>query len=299
MTAYIKAALDRACAAIVAAPNGAQETTLHREAFSIGGLIGADLSGCEAFAVLLAAAKSIPAHGEPWRNIERKLRHSLSRGMERPRQRPEAASARQAPAPPVRVDGRALSLWRKSVPIDHTPADLYLRERGFMPPYPATMRYLLGRGEHPHALIAALGLPDEPEPGSLRMPDAAVRAVHLTRLDPTGMSRLRWDDARIIVGRGGLGFPVIVTPINDGVGLLIAEGIENALSLGLSLGLGTWAACSHTRMPALASAVPSYVEAVTIVADPEPAARASATALAEQLKYRDFIVTLKVMGEVA
>ena len=90
-----------------------------------------------------------------------------------------------------------------------------------------------------------------------------------------------------------------VTPINDGLGLLIAEGIENALSLGLSLRLGAWAACSHTRMPALVSAVPSHIEAVTIVADPEPAARASATALAEKLKRRGFIVTLKVMGEVA
>ena len=87
--------------------------------------------------------------------------------------------------------------------------------------------------------------------------------------------------------------------VNDGLALLITEGIENALSLGLSLGLGAWAACSHTRMPALASAVPSYIEAVTIVADPEPAARASATALAEKLKRRGFIITLKVMGEVA
>ena len=129
------------------------------------------------------------------------------------------------------------------------------------------------------------------------MPDAAVRAVHLTRLDPTGMSRLKSNNAKIIVGQAGLGFPVAVTPINDGLRLLIAEGIENALSLGLSLGLGAWAACSHTRMPALASAVPSYVEAVTIVADPEPEARASACALADRLERRGFAVDVKVMGE--
>jgi hypothetical protein len=204
------------------------------------------------------------------------------------------------PAAPPRADRRALGLWRKAAPeIERTPAALYLRERGFAPPYPTTLRYLPGEGEHPHALIAAFGLPDEPEPGLLWMPDAAVRAVHLTRLDPTGMSRLKLDDAKIIVGHGGLGFPVPVTPINDGLGLLVTEGIENALSLGLSLSLGAWAACSHTRMPALASAVPSYLEAITIVADPEPAARASATALAEKLRRRGFIVTLKVMGEVA
>ena len=90
-----------------------------------------------------------------------------------------------------------------------------------------------------------------------------------------------------------------VTPINDGLGLLIAEGIENALTLGLALGLGAWAACGHTRMTALASAVPGYVEAVTIVADPEPAARASASALAERLLRRGFEVCVKVMGVAA
>jgi hypothetical protein len=84
MNGYVKAALSRACAAIRAAQNGAQETTLHREAYSIGGLIGPDLAESDAFAVLLAAAKSMPAYGEPWHDIERKLRYSLRRGMERP-----------------------------------------------------------------------------------------------------------------------------------------------------------------------------------------------------------------------
>jgi hypothetical protein len=75
MSAFLRAALDRARAVILAAPNGAQETTLHREAYSIGGLIGPNLSEGEAFAALHSAAKAMPAYGEPWRNIERKLRH--------------------------------------------------------------------------------------------------------------------------------------------------------------------------------------------------------------------------------
>jgi phage/plasmid primase-like uncharacterized protein len=207
------------------------------------------------------------------------------------------ASQVPEPAAPPRADHRGLALWRMAAPLDRTPADLYLGARGFTPPYPATLRYLPCAGDHPHALIAAFGLPDEPEPGLLRIPDAAVRAVHLTRLDPAGTKRLKTDDAKIIVGQGGLGLPVALTPVNDGLGILIAEGIENALSLGLSLGLGAWAACSHTRMPALASAVPSYVEAVTIVADPEPEARASACALAERLERRGINVIVKPMGE--
>jgi hypothetical protein len=318
MNAYLAAALDHARTAILTAGAGSQEWTLHREAYSIGGLIGEDLSEGEAFAALLSAAKAMTAYGEPWRNLERKVKHSLARGMETPRRVPRrAASARASsspaaersrisiaaglPASPSHADGRPRALWRKapSQIDDDGPADLYLRGRGFKPPYPATLRYLPGRGDHPHALIAALGLPDEPEPGLLAIPDAAVRAVHLTRLDATGTKRLKTDDAKIVVGRAGLGFPVVVTPINDGLGLLIAEGIENALSLGRSLGLGAWAACSHTRMPALADTVPGYVEFVTIVADPEPAARASACALAKRLERRGFEVRVKVMGDVA
>jgi putative DNA primase/helicase len=236
---------------------------------------------------------------EPRRDIERTLGHSLSREMEGARQRPEAASVRRRPdcPRPLRIQSRALKLWLRAALIDGTPADLYLRARGFTPPYPATLRFLPARTNHPHALIAALGLPTEPEPGLSHILDAAVRAVHLTRLDPSGISRLKTRDAKIIVGRGALGFPAALTPVRDGLGLLIAEGIENGLSLGKSLGIGAWAACSHTRMPALADAVPRYVEAVTIVADPEPQARNSARALAEQLERRGFAVTVRVMGE--
>jgi hypothetical protein len=294
MNVFLEAALGRARAVILAAPNGAQETTLHREAYSIGGLIGPNLSEGEAFAALQSAAKAMPAYGEPWRNIEGKLRYSLRRGMERPRHASETASPRHAHAP---KDGRALALWHKAAAIDRTPADRYLRARGLAPPHPATLRYLPSLSDHPHAMLAALGLPDEPEPGLLHIPDAAIRAVHLTRLDATGTGRLQTGDAKIIVGRAGLGFPVALTPVNDSLGLLIAEGIENALTLGLSLGFGAWASCGYTRMPALADAVPPYIEVITIVADPEVAARTKACALAQLLDRRGFEVIVKAMGE--
>jgi hypothetical protein len=142
MNAYIKAALDCACAAILAAPNGAQETTLHREAYSIGGLIGPDLAESEAFAVLLSAAKALPAYGEPWRNIERKLRYSLGRGMERPwtprkgRGRPHTTASRQcqsrvavgsANGHTTTVD--ALRIWREAIDPRGTLAERYLVEQ--------------------------------------------------------------------------------------------------------------------------------------------------------------------------
>jgi len=139
LEAYPRAALHRATTAIVSAPKGAQETTLHREAYSIGGLIGPDLAESDAFAVLLSAAKALPAYGEPWRNIERKLRYSLRRGMERPwtplkgRGRPQTAAAcqRQPQATVGSVNGHtttgdALRLWREAIDPLGTPAETYL-----------------------------------------------------------------------------------------------------------------------------------------------------------------------------
>jgi hypothetical protein len=141
MNAYVRSALSRACAAIRAAQNGAQEMTLHREAYSIGGLIGPDLSESEAFAVLHAAAKAMPTYGEPWRNIERKLRYSLRRGMERPwtplkgRGRPQTTASRQSQSRVTVASANghtttvdAPSMWRDAIDPRGTLVERYLIE---------------------------------------------------------------------------------------------------------------------------------------------------------------------------
>jgi hypothetical protein len=78
-------ALERACARIVAAPCGEQRSTLNRESFTIGGLIGRDdldyTEGCDA---LVAAARQMPAYREPWHNLEEMVAHALEDGMARP-----------------------------------------------------------------------------------------------------------------------------------------------------------------------------------------------------------------------
>ena len=98
---------------------------------------------------------------------------------------------------------------------------------GFLPP----------QGEHPPALIAAFGLATELELAVIDIADANVRGVHLVRLAPDGRSMLD----KITVGRGALGSPIVVAPLNDGLGLAITEGIEDALSIHIATGLGAWA----------------------------------------------------------
>jgi hypothetical protein len=192
-----------------------------------------------------------------------------------------------SPPPPEPQNGarnRALFLWRRRKPVEGSLADRYLREaRGYKAPIPATLGFLPATEEHPPALIAAFGMPDEPEPCLLSIAAKAVKAVHLIHLASDGLSRL---DQKITLGRGALGSPIVVAPVNDGLGLVITEGIEDALSLHEATGLGAWAAGGATRLPALADAVPAYVEAVTISGDDNEAGRKATCELAARLKTR-------------
>src|SRR5438094_729787 len=77
-------------------------------------------------------------------------------------------------------------------PLSGSIAETYLREaRGYRGPLPPTLGFLPTRGEYPPAMIAAFGLPDEPEPGRFTLPERKIRGVHLTRLAPDGRDRDR------------------------------------------------------------------------------------------------------------
>ena len=71
-----------------------------------------------------------------------------------------------------------------------------------------------------------------------------------------------------------------------GFGLLVAEGVETALSGHLATGLGCWAAGSCVFLPALADILPPYVETVTIAVEDDPAGRRGAEELARRLEER-------------
>jgi hypothetical protein len=160
----------------------------------------------------------------------------------------------------------ALSLWRRRI-LTSTALETYLRDaRGYAGPIPATLGFLPASGDHAPAMIAAFGMARETLPGEIVIDDAAIRGVHLTSLKPDGSGKAGTDRDKIIIGKS-VGFPIVVAPINDGLGLAITEGIEDALSLHEATGLGAWAAGSASRLPALAERIPGYVEIVSIAAD--------------------------------
>jgi hypothetical protein len=177
-------------------------------------------------------------------------------------------------------------LWSKRHALAGSIAETYLREaRGYRGALPATLGYLPPRGEHGPAMIAAFGLPSEPEPGEIRITANAVRGIHLTRLAPDGNGKARTDADKIMIGLSA-GFPIVLAPPNDLLGLVITEGIEDALSLHQTTGLGAWAAGCASRLPGLADAIPSHIECVTVTVDDDDEGRRHAAELAARLGER-------------
>jgi hypothetical protein len=87
---------------------------------------------------------------------------------------------------------------------------------------------------------------------------------------------------KIMLG-ASLGSPIVLAPVNDLLGLAITE---DAVSVYQATGLGAWAAGSASRLPALADAIPGYVECVTILVDDDQNGRRHAATLAERLVGR-------------
>jgi hypothetical protein len=134
-------------------------------------------------------------------------------------------------------------------------------------------------------MLAAYGEPQEPDPGVLRMPVSRIAGVQLTYLKRDGSGKAPIDPQKRSIGRGHAA-PIVLAPLNDGLGLVVAEGIEDALSLHQETGLAAWAAGGASRLPMLAQAVPHYVETVTIAADDNEAGHRGSSALRSALLER-------------
>ena len=159
---------------------------------------------------------------------------------------------------------KARRMWSRHKPISGTLAERYLRSRGITCALPRTLGFLQPyKKEHHPALIAAFGLCDEPEPGALGLPP--LESVHLTLLHPDGTKKADVEKPKIVVGSPGA-LPIVLAPPTDLLGLVICEGIEDALTAHQVTGLGAWAASCAARLRALANAVPGYIECVTIYA---------------------------------
>jgi hypothetical protein len=177
-------------------------------------------------------------------------------------------------------------LWSQRKSIAGSIAETYLRKkRGIGCRLPTTLGFLPAHGEYSPALIAAVGIPREIEPGVIKIDDDAVRGVHMIRLLPDGSDRERHKEAKQTVGHC-IGWPIVLAAPNDLLGLAIAEGIENALVAHEATGLGAWAAGGASRLLALADRLPDWIDCVSVIADDDPDGRRHADELARRIETR-------------
>jgi hypothetical protein len=181
-----------------------------------------------------------------------------------------------------------------------TPPWLYLNEvRGLPFDFaPTTIRYLPANPPRHEfaAMVLPIGLPEEPEPGRLIMTAAAIVGIHLTLLKADGSKADRAPVKRRI-GRDTVGAPIVIAPVNDLLGIVMTEGIEDAVAFHLATGLGAWAAGGATFMPALADAVPKYINLVTVASHPEPDAQRNAEELAVRLGRRGIVAEIQLIDQ--
>jgi hypothetical protein len=305
---YGLVAVDRECAKVASTVAG-RNHQLHASACSLGQLVAAgvlDRSLVEQ--QLLGAAE---ACGYVAKDGIAAARSTIKSGLDRGERSPRNIQSRQGCSPsiqrtplqPVHVEtavveddaeriARARYLWAQRRVLD----ERYLRgSRGLRGPFPATLGSLPARGDRGPAMIAAFGVTSEPEPGVLVIAGDDVRAVHLTKLTADATQKSGGMSNKIMIG-SPKGSPIVLAPPNDSLAMCITEGIEDALSTHEATGLGAWAAGSASLMPALADAVPDYIDCVSILAHRDPAGIKGANELATRLRTRGIGCVVTFLG---
>ena len=139
--------------------------------------------------------------------------------------------------------------------------------------------------------MVAFGLAVEPAPGALDIADDAVHGVQLTLLRPDGSGKTEGRPNKLTIGTCS-GLPMVLAPPNDLLGLAVAEGVEEALTVHQLTGLGVWASGGASRLPALADTVPDYIDTVRVMVDADDAGRRGARELARRLLARNSHIEL-------
>jgi hypothetical protein len=232
---------------------------------------------------------------DDWRDCLDHVRHRL--GLERRVFSPSRTKPRNVARSDSDYEShqheKARWLWQRREPLIGSIGERYLREaRAYNGPLPATLAFLKPtKPEHHPAIISPFAMPEEAEPGLLRAP-SDVGAVHLILLKPDGADKIDSEKNKITVG-SPCGLPIALSPVNDLLGLTVHEGIEDALSAFEATGLGAWASGSAPFMPALADAIRSYVECVTVGRHSDQSGRIAAQELARRIDARGVEVLLQ------
>jgi DNA primase len=174
------------------------------------------------------------------------------------------------PEPDRDTTGEAIAIWRAAHPAPGTLADTYLRSRGLDCRIPESIRFAMlayGRGPDLPCLVALVASVDNRGVG-----------VHRIFLRSDGLSKADVRKPKLSLGRVG-GCAVRLAPAARE--MIIAEGIEDALTLQQELGIAAWAAAGAGMMQRMQ--LPAGATSVIIGADRDDAGENAAQTAAERL----------------
>ena len=166
--------------------------------------------------------------------------------------------------------------WHQAIPVEGTPAYLYLRNRlkNLLQEIPPTLRYVPAAKHGPTGkmypcLLAAI----------TTYPDRNVTGVLRTFLSPDGMTKAPVVNPKMMLGnvRGGA---VRLAPAGEE--LMIAEGIETGLTVQIMLKKPTWAALSSRNMEQIILPPLPLAKTLYIAKDNDEAGNKGALALADK-----------------
>ena len=172
---------------------------------------------------------------------------------------PMVAQPTLPPEPDRDTTGEAIAIWRAAGPAAGTPAESYLRARGLHCRIPESIRFAKlrygRRGPERPCLIALVASPENQAVG-----------VHRIFLRNDGLGKADVPKPKLSLGRVR-GCAVRLAPAARQ--MIVAEGIEDALSLQQELGIAAWAATGAGMLQSLQ--LPPGADDVIIGADGDDA----------------------------
>ena len=168
----------------------------------------------------------------------------------------------------------ALAVWDEAISMKGTLAEVYLAARGLAGAASTALRYHPNT-HHPNAtgtfpsLVALIRSTATGEPV----------AIHRTYLRHDGSGKADVDPAKATKGPMAGGAIMLHEPL-DGAPLVIAEGIESALSAGRLFGAPAWAGIAAGNLKSIIP--PDGPGEIILAADPDPVGQREAWAAADQ-----------------
>lgn len=167
----------------------------------------------------------------------------------------------------------ALKLWNASFPAENTVIEKYLHSRGITAAIPPDIRLLPGHRHRPSGRVYPVMLA-----AIRRWPSKDLVAVHRTWLLPDGSGKAPLEPEKMMLGPASGGAVQLSIAVKK---MVVAEGLETALSVMQETGLSVWAGLSTSGLTGLVLPDLPLAQEIIIAGDNDPAGRKAAIQAAE------------------